>query len=108
MQAASQGAGHTRLVNSGRGGCECQAVGSFAPAPAPYKVVPLGDEVVKWASARAGVPKGVPRLAEGNAAHHATACLAPPLILAKLAIELVKVVHALCNGPQLVCLAAVG
>ena len=102
LHAASQSAGHTRLVNSGSGVREREPRRRLVPAPLPDEVVPLGDEVVERAAARPRVAEGDAGLAEGHAAHHAAARLDALLLLVDLNVERVEIPRALIDVAQAV------
>ena len=102
---AQRGAHAARELGHGRG--ERQPLGRALPLPAVDEVVPLGDEVVQRAAARARMAKRDARLAEGHAAHHAAACLHLLPLGAEQLIELVVVLRALGHVAQPMGLPAV-
>ena len=82
-----------RELGHGRG--QRQTLGCILPLTTIDEVVPLGNEVVQGATTRARLAKRDARLAEGHAAHHATARLHLLLLGRKQLVELVVVTRTL-------------
>ena len=83
-QAVSQGAGHSRPVNSGKLLVACSRSMASRQSPLPGKVVPLGDEVAERTTV----------VAERDAAVHAAAGLALELGELLLLVDLAPVLDA--------------
>ena len=84
----------------GEGVAQRQALVGLFPQAAPCEVVPLGNEVVQGAARDAlARPERHARLAEGNAARHATAGLGALLRLGVGDEDVVPVAQAGMNGP---------
>ena len=102
----TEGRAHaTRELGQRRG--ERQALGRLVPEPAVDEVIPLGDEVVQRAAARARLAKADAGLAEGHTAHHAAACLHALLLGSEQRVELLEVARALGHRTQAVRTASV-
>ena len=88
-QAASQGAGQMRPVNSGKLLVECKHADGVAPAIAIDQIVPIRNDVVQRAAG----------MAERHAAIHAARALGPNFLLWKILVDLEPIVDALGDRP---------
>ena len=89
-----------RKLGHGRG--ERQALGRLVPAAAVHQLVPLGNQVMQRAAARACLAKARAHLAKRHTAHHAAARLGATRIVVELHVQRIKIMAALLHGAKLV------
>ena len=103
-RSLAKGRAHTaRELRQRRG--KRETLGGLGPSSAIHELVPLRDEVVERAAARASAAKRTAHLAKRNPAHHAAARLSALGIFIEVHIELVVVANALAHRAQRMCLA---
>ena len=90
----------TRELGHGRG--ERQALGSLIPAAAVHQLIPLGNQVVQWAAARACLAKARAHLTKRHTAHHAATRLGTARVVVELHVQRIEIAAALLHGAKLV------